>query len=1257
MSYYDYDPNKSKETLSQSYTIPNTAPYVVYLQHIPKQGTISISGFSEVTTSPNSGEFKAEYGVSGKGLITFNSANAGQTITINYNACGTVMWAEDKQNIEGFNSVRAIVDDSEQDLHSLNQVVEQATANLVREQVHSGVLDYSSEVTDAYHSINQGGIATSDTQKNTNLFHIGDFKSIIDGYKLDVALDNYGKIKLPDPPSEGERDDLVFLEAWKEEVTLDSPVSASRVSSKIEWKWRIRTVAGVDFEKKWNSGNTTDNECQYIGWNDGLVHSNIFSQGGNSQPLTCSNAHIDLFATTEYKRRREDFTHIDKGLWVAGEGNQASKDRLLTADGYSYAIPLFRVKRRNNGGYSESNPNGARDYFETYSTDSIYYLNSKTETTFSPNVDISKFYLGQKFKRSNSNVFEIEVVNIDTVNNKITVYNHSDSNMYFDNAQTMALKSDRPDNLYSNIIDERDIIDLRHHISLNGFDYQQLLEENFDKLLRGELQTKDKTKMVKTYHGIRKTPIDSNTVFYASFDGTLAAEIGGSPSSTGVVNFNPSITGLGLQSNDEVSYSVSLDKDVLTLDLATNFKNKTTGRYEHFLQLEGDGNKLFRLWHYASKLELDLITPDDRTAIYSMGVIPITEVKYIRIRIDLINNTVRCSLNGGQKSYYQNLTGNEYIYTTPIENIYLFPDFIEEELTISDFSISSTDRGDTFATLPNDFIEGYARIEPTLSDQRLNLSDAEIIQPTTAFALGEGLSNSKGVTVSQTTSGSWANGDTITIKGLAGETIGSNNAPTVKFDNAGIIESVVGTWSGLGTDEVTFTLGDINVNNPALEGTGSKLEINYELECERGNGGLPEVYTETLAGEYNGKKLVKGYTAVVDDFKGKVKGSTVENPNYGGHGDSDGLISPQNFNYESEGTSNYSNYMNLDSNLAYITTSILSYIPQQLFSFDLIRIVEDKFGTIPSLDKVQWLKDNLSKITFNWWGYGKRKDENGDVIDYRAIVDLWRSDTNSWYGYNRENTAGNVSKTYLDLDNENVIKNRITDDGKLHFIAYVDPVSVEGGTSTIYTDYCNIEVELKADKVSYDYLVPENPRRDGGMSNVLMVRKETKELQSYFPVKSNDKVATWGDYVPSQNYNIVGEKKYNYPFGYSTTIGTGAYNNTVDSNYNKSTSYLQNLDLSQLKHEHLMSINGNDYLVKTLIEQCASSNLTKFAYSYDRFNFVTHLDIILSLIEVEDELYLRTENKLLNSTHFNTSGESEIVTFKLQGRPLIKGGN
>ncbi|MGV7535356.1 hypothetical protein PJM52_29420, partial [Mycobacterium kansasii] len=74
---------------------------------------------------------------------------------------------------------------------------------------------------------------------------------------------------------------------------------------------------------------------------------------------------------------------------------------------------------------------------------------------------------------------------------------------------------------------ERDIVDLRHRVTLAGFNYDKLLTESFDKFMRGELQTSHKLTMDKTYLGVIKTPMDEFVQFCASLDGSLTAEVGG----------------------------------------------------------------------------------------------------------------------------------------------------------------------------------------------------------------------------------------------------------------------------------------------------------------------------------------------------------------------------------------------------------------------------------------------------------------------------------------------------------------------------------------------------------------------------------------------------------------------------------------------------------------------------------------------------------------------------------------------------------
>lgn len=116
---YDYNPNVTKEAVvGEPHTIPTTEPYEIYLKHIPRQespSTVSISGadtaWVEVADPPTaSGQFRVDYG-GGQGRIIFHGSDAGKSVTVNYNACGTVVWAETyPDGREGVNKIQETIE-------------------------------------------------------------------------------------------------------------------------------------------------------------------------------------------------------------------------------------------------------------------------------------------------------------------------------------------------------------------------------------------------------------------------------------------------------------------------------------------------------------------------------------------------------------------------------------------------------------------------------------------------------------------------------------------------------------------------------------------------------------------------------------------------------------------------------------------------------------------------------------------------------------------------------------------------------------------------------------------------------------------------------------------------------------------------------------------------------------------------------------------------------------------------------------------
>ena len=350
----------------------------------------------------------------------------------------------------------------EVELNELQQIQNNARAELVRQTIHSG-----------FTSLATIGYLTTANQIKLNEESV----AFVNGYQIKIPAGTV--ITLPAPPTFGTRDDLVFLEAWFEEIdsTKDTAIKDSRIgqetSRRIKLNWRIRTVADVNFST----------------YDEGVNDANKVKAWGGTG------------ADTTYTFTKDS---ADVGLYKAGNGSQDSKNALKTADGYVYAIPLFRVKRRNNAGYREDNLNGARDYVKKSLARDLTQGTYNTITLS----DVSGLQVGDYFQTNipNLSTNKFKILEINTTAKTITFEpSLSFVGVWVVQSSNIQL-SDRPDGKYANIIDKDDIIDLRHQVSLTGFNYQKLLEENFDKLLRGELQTKDKPVMKKERFNLVPAP-------------------------------------------------------------------------------------------------------------------------------------------------------------------------------------------------------------------------------------------------------------------------------------------------------------------------------------------------------------------------------------------------------------------------------------------------------------------------------------------------------------------------------------------------------------------------------------------------------------------------------------------------------------------------------------------------------------------------------------------------------------------------------
>ena len=331
-----------------------------------------------------------------------------------------------------------------------------------------------------------------------------------------IALD-------PPPANSGDfRIDYVFLEVWLARVppnpsTLNKPRADSvykygnveggasfiaddlvdpalgfETTERVQLQYRIRVVKGL-------VGLAT--------YPDGFDPNVVMAQGAAAAPITGTNA---------------VFTNMhgplgDPGLWRAGDG---TANALGTVDGYSYAIPIAAVFRRNsvpwtghpsqnlNGGFNRNPTAVDRSGILTFSVsggiaDSAPAIPAITNVGGISSTQLTLTlapYAHIPLPVSPASAVLIKVGDELMQYSSITVMggiatmtltqrgaNGTRAEMHVQGA-TITVMSGRPDGLFSDQVTATDILDLRHAVNPNGFDYDALLRSNLDKLLRGQLR-------------------------------------------------------------------------------------------------------------------------------------------------------------------------------------------------------------------------------------------------------------------------------------------------------------------------------------------------------------------------------------------------------------------------------------------------------------------------------------------------------------------------------------------------------------------------------------------------------------------------------------------------------------------------------------------------------------------------------------------------------------------------------------------------
>jgi len=317
--------------------------------------------------------------------------------------------------------------------------------------------------------------------------------------------DTWNKITLDPPPSNSGdfRADFVFLEVWLARVP-PGPSSLNKPSASAVY--RYGNVEGGysfladDIQDPAIGVETTQRvQVQYrVRVVKGLIGLATYPSGFDPTIVKARGAATVDTAFTFTNMRQE---LGDPGLWRAGDGTANS---LGTVDGYTYAIPLSVVFRRNsvvwagdpsqnlNGGFNRNPTATDRTGIKTFSTIPTL-LNAITEssTTISlvsaADIPLPATPASAVLVQIGDEYLTYTAITGTTVSGLVRGANGSKAEPH-NAGSPIKILSGRPDGVFSDQIAGTDILDLRHIVNPNGFNYNTLLAANLDKLLKGQLR-------------------------------------------------------------------------------------------------------------------------------------------------------------------------------------------------------------------------------------------------------------------------------------------------------------------------------------------------------------------------------------------------------------------------------------------------------------------------------------------------------------------------------------------------------------------------------------------------------------------------------------------------------------------------------------------------------------------------------------------------------------------------------------------------
>lgn len=241
-----------------------------------------------------------------------------------------------------FQQAKPILDS---ELNVTQQMQNHLRAEVLRKTLSPGFLsmNVATGITDVKNAIRISGAVA----------HANGWLLAVNGANRD---DSQSDVIFPAAPYSGSREDVAFLECWFQEVApsgspevddenvykyggtqsgtlqndLMDSVAGDETTRRIQLRWRLRTVSDINF---------------------------------TNYPLGIDNADRVKVRGGADGDKNYTFSNIGNSLFRGGDGTTAACTALDCVDGYVYALPLFRVHRRNQTAYNkDDNPQGAPAY-------------------------------------------------------------------------------------------------------------------------------------------------------------------------------------------------------------------------------------------------------------------------------------------------------------------------------------------------------------------------------------------------------------------------------------------------------------------------------------------------------------------------------------------------------------------------------------------------------------------------------------------------------------------------------------------------------------------------------------------------------------------------------------------------------------------------------------------------------------------------------------------------------------------------------